>query len=541
MRLFFFLISLFFLLQFPLLTDDIPVGSSINSVTVYSDRAEVLRDETLRLKPGFHSIIFEKLPATLIPNSVRVYGTGTASVKLLGIEVEDQFYESPSLPEMKKLKKDIENLEYEIAKMRNEVEILNSQENFINSIQTKTAERAGQEISQGKPDPLSWDKAMSFFEKKLQEIKRSKLELEKKIDYVNQELIALRKKLDSITPSKALQGKRVTLSVEVSKEGDFRFNISYITRGPSWSPLYTLKALPDSEEVEFSISSKITQKSGEDWTNVKIFLSTSTPALAVSPPELKPWILDIIIPKQMKKAMEERESIARMDKVLIAEMPKPEASLEFSEAEIVETGLHLKFEIPRNVSVPSDGSPHKLYVSTGKLSANFDYITVPKLNESAFLRGKVKNSLQYPIIPGVADIFILQEYVGSTNLPLTSKDDVFSLFFGRDDQIKVKYDILKKEKGGAGLFGNRERIKFVYRITIQNLRRNSIVIEVLDQVPIPQNTQIEIKDVNLNPQPNKKNENGILSWILSLAPQEEKEIKIEFTVEYPKDANISGL
>lgn len=43
------------------------------------------------------------------------------------------------------------------------------------------------------------------------------------------------------------------------------------------------------------------------------------------------------------------------------------------------------------------------------------------------------------------------------------------------------------------------------------------------------------------PEPPKKDEKGILTWSLTLAPQEKKEILIDFTVEYPKDANIIGL
>ncbi len=530
-------ISIFLFLLFPsgLFTEEISVKSNINSVVVYYDRAEVSREVSLKVKAGLHNIIFEKLPASIIPQSVRVYGAGTTSAKLLGIEVEKQFFESPFLPEIRKIESKIKDLEYEIKKMKDEIDILISQEGFIKSIQTKTAEKASQEIALAKPDPISWEKAMSFFESKLLNIRKLKLELEKKIEESNKELSALKKKLESITPNRHLEGKKVSVMLDVSKEGELRLRLSYTTGNSGWKPLYTLRAVPESDQIDFSISSEIKQMSGENWDNVKVLLSTSTPSLEPSPPTLSPWILDFRVPRPVRKAEYDKRIALTPVEV------KEEMVMEIPEAQIEEIGLHINFELPRSISIPSDGSPHKFPVDSQLLPAKFDYISIPKLTESAFLRGKLKNTLPYPIIAGNADIFISQEFVGSTQVPFTPKEDEFSLFFGRDEQIKVKYEILKKEKGSAGIFGNRERVKFAHRISLQNLRKNPVVIEVLDQIPVSQNTQIEIKDVNLNPQPSKKDEKGILSWNLSLEPQAKKEIKIEFTVEYPKDAKISGL
>ena len=59
--------------------------------------------------------------------------------------------------------------------------------------------------------------------------------------------------------------------------------------------------------------------------------------------------------------------------------------------------------------------------------------------------------------------------------------------------------------------------------------------------PKRENTKIEIKDLNIRPQPSKKDEKGILTWKLVLEPQEKQEILIGFTIEYPKGANIIGI
>ena len=97
------------------------------------------------------------------------------------------------------------------------------------------------------------------------------------------------------------------------------------------------------------------------------------------------------------------------------------------------------------------------------------------------------------------------------------------------------------EKSPPGFLGKNERIKLAYKITVQNLRNTKVDIEIQDQLPISQNTKIEIKDLTITPQPSKKDEKGFLTWTLTLEPQKKKEILIGFTIEYPKGAKIRGL
>jgi len=83
--------------------------SSISSVTIYPDRATLIRVADISLALGTHSVVFDNLPMTLIPNSLRVSGKGTAAVKVVGIDLASQFLEVALLPEVKKLQEEIED------------------------------------------------------------------------------------------------------------------------------------------------------------------------------------------------------------------------------------------------------------------------------------------------------------------------------------------------------------------------------------------------------------------------------------------------
>jgi len=145
------------------------------------------------------------------------------------------------------------------------------------------------------------------------------------------------------------------------------------------------------------------------------------------------------------------------------------------------------------------------------------------------------------LLSGKADLFIIQDFVGSLVMPLIPVNDEFKLYFGEDPQVKVKRELVKREKSGPGFLGKNERVNQIFRIAVENLRNRPVEIEIQDQIPVSQNTKIEVKDVKIVPAPFSRDEKGLLSWKLKLNPAQKQEIIIEFTVEYPKDSRVVGI
>lgn len=543
-----FLIILLLLFTGSLVAEEITAKSSISSVTIYPDRATVVREADLTLSSGTHSVFFENLPVSLIPNSLRVTGKGTAVVKVVGIDLMSQYLEFALLPEVKKLQAEIDALGLEMSKTADRIEVLNTQEKFLKSIESANAAQASQEIMLGKPDTQSWERVLSFLGNKLTEVKKGKREQNQILKDQRAKIDALKKKLNSIRPQRSTESRKVSVILEASRAGKFTVSLSYTVMRARWIPLYTIRALPDSSEIEFAMSANIQQRSGENWENTKALLSTASPALSANPPVLYPWRLDLYVPRPAQARKTGRVVGGVVSGVRAGE-PKAEAPLEEAEmmdaematAGIVETGINLNFSIKKNVQIPSDGAPHKVPIDTQNIEVEYDYMSVPKLKEAAFLRAKLRNTLPYPLLSGSADLFVIQDFIGSTKIPFVAKDEEAKVFFGEDRQIRIKHERTKREKSPPGFLGKNERIKLAYKITIQNLRKNKVNIEIQDQLPISQNAKIEIKDQVITPAPSKKDEKGLLKWTLTLEPQEKKEILIGFTIEYPKGSNIRGI
>jgi uncharacterized protein (TIGR02231 family) len=298
--------------------------------------------------------------------------------------------------------------------------------------------------------------------------------------------------------------------------------------------------------LEVTIFGAVRQRSGENWDGVTLELATSTPTAGVTPPKLNPWYIDLYTPPPppARPKGTKIEFLGGVFDRAVGGVVKEDASFQkvtLQAALIEEKGLHLNFKVPQPVSIPSDNQLHAVPIDSRNLEAEFDYFLVPKNVEAAFLRASLKNTFNFPLLKGPAYFFIEEEYIGQGRLDFLAPGEKGDLFFGRDKQIRVKYEQVERKKIEPGFLSKTEKIKFGFKITLENFRQREIRMEVLDQLPVSRNSKITINDVELKPQPNQQDKNGLLHWKMTLTPGAKQEIFIRFTVSYPQGSRLVGL
>ena len=106
------------------------------------------------------------------------------------------------------------------------------------------------------------------------------------------------------------------------------------------------------------------------------------------------------------------------------------------------------------------------------------------------------------------------------------------IHLGVDQDVKVQHELVKKEY--LTKQGKKEmKIRYSYLISIENFKKESVVVEVADRLPVPLLKEIELDDVEIEPLPESREENGILNWKISVAPGGKQEISISYVVKYP--------
>jgi uncharacterized protein (TIGR02231 family) len=165
---------------------------------------------------------------------------------------------------------------------------------------------------------------------------------------------------------------------------------------------------------------------------------------------------------------------------------------------------------------------------------------MPRLVSFAYLQAKAKNRPDgATLLPGSANIFRDDMFVGKTSLENIAPAQEFKLNLGVDEGIKIDRELIERQVDKKFIGGNR-RITFAYRLTITNLLVTANRIQIEDQIPHSRNEQIKVKVLKISPQISL-GELGKLTWELDLPATAKTEIYYQFSIEHPEHLHVRGL
>jgi hypothetical protein len=95
-----------------------------------------------------------------------------------------------------------------------------------------------------------------------------------------------------------------------------------------------------------------------------------------------------------------------------------------------------------------------------------------------------------------------------------------------------------KEFTSQKVIGNNKKDSYSYEITVKNNRNSSISLDLYDQVPISQHSDITVTVDEIS-EAQKDESTGELDWTVKLNAGESKSYKISFTIKYPKNKKIT--
>ena len=518
----------------------------IVAVTVFVNRARVTRLGKIALETGEHVLILDTVSQALESDSVRASGRGQG-VTLLGVDVKTEYVTDAPQQSIANLESQLNELQNTLQALNDEAWTLVAQLSLIESFSKTSSRKLGQSPDSSLKTVTELSAYVAEQMNTLHAAQRhnaqQRSDLKKRIETVQAQL------QDISTPLQH-QKRQIHVAVRADEATDFELEVAYAVSGAMWQPFYDVRLRADGE-VELTYLANVTQRTGEDWTDVEMSLSTARPALTTQLPDLDPWYLWVhdhregmkrmamyrATPDEVRR-MEMREAAAPAPRP--AEPPKPQASI--AQSSIVESssGASVTYKVGTPVTVPADGSPHKTTVAITRLSAKLDYITAPKTALEAYLRATITNTSAYTLLPGEVSIFHGDEFVGKTRLALTAPTEEFQVQLGLDNRIKIERELTNRE-ASKRFIGLSRRLSYVYRITVTNLLPTSTKITVLDQYPIPRDENIKIQHDNTQPEPTESTELGVLTWAFELAPNAKQIIVLAFTVEYARDATVRGL
>jgi uncharacterized protein (TIGR02231 family) len=515
------------------------VDSRISHVTVFLNKAQIERVIKTRVEAGKTDLIVTGLTSQLDPQSIQVAGKG--NFVILGITHQQNYLSELNVPASLRILKDsLEYLQKQIALEQSQKEILNKEEQMLLSNQKIGGTNQNLTVAELKG-------MADFYRVRLSEIVTTRMKHDDKIKKINERVVKLQRQIQEQNELYARNTSEIVISISADAASAADLQVNYIVANAGWYPQYDLRAINTKSPVQLNYKANVYQSTGEEWKNVKLKLSTANPSEGGLKPELYTWYLNFEEPVLYKRLkgraagvmLESAAPAMAKDKAEEDAEALNEVTTTADYVNTIQTSLNAVFDIALPYTVASSSKPTLVDISKHDLKATYQYSVAPKLDADAFLMAQVVDWEQLSLLPGEANVFFEGTFVAKTYLDPNNIKDTLAVSLGRDKRIVVKREKLK-DYNSRKTIGSNQRESFAFEISVRNTKNEAIKIVVEDQLPVSQNSQIEVTSTDAGGAGYNK-DTGKLMWELNVQPNETKKVTYKFEVKYPKGKIIPGL
>ena len=530
---------------------DVRVHSRIVKATVYTDRAMVTREARADVSPGLRQITLGGLSPLLQDQSVRVSASGSAQAKILEVKVDRVFLDTVSAARITPLLQARKSLNDEMRVLNDRLAVITHQRDFLNKITIASQESIARELRTQKPSAEDWGKLLGFFDTQFSKLDAESRQLEGKRTTVQEKLEAVEKELASAGGNPEKTEKLITVAFDVQRGGSLAIDASYLISQAGWTPTYDIRVSSADTMVELTYSAFVKQNTGEDWKDVQLTLSTAQPALGGTPPELQPWYVNVVEPIRGGRAegglaiLDESAptgaaKMMRKDRPVPASVAAP-APVAYQTAEVKESLTSASFPIAGESTVPADNSDHRVTVMIAPLGGSFSHSAVPKLQAEAYFKAALRNTTDYPVLPGPMSVYVDNGFVSISKLPAVMPGEKFDAFLGADNGVHIERKLLNRVTEVSGLFSKTRKTRYEILIIAENRKKLPQTLSIRENVPVSQDERVKVEIILPRPEEAAPDANGIITWQLRLVPGERKEIKVQYSIEAPIGLTVGGL
>lgn len=585
-------------LSFPVFSEE--NNSKIVSVKVFQNQALIEREASVKLKRGENTVTLSGFPRELHDWSVKSALPKGFDAKIMSLQVEQKML-------LERFQKKVGAIEAKLKELNNkdrvyidELASLKSQEKFVDSVLGFTVDTAQKELMTRIPQVKVWDDTLAYCSAKKKTIVERRREIENLREELGREIQKSEFELSQIAGTSYYNSyqnieraqmknrselvaqqysdanvdygrkisylknpasgtdieKNVILSVYSSRDADAKITISYMIPRTDWDMVYDFRASKDTGKLGISVYGDVYQKTGEDWNNITLQLSTGSPVNRPGTPVFNPWYLTLYsVSKESTRGYMKSAAPAAQSAMMDEDQAEKKDEFKYSpppETKVAEKGGYIELTLPLAQTIVSSDRRQKKFIKEYTLSSGkglqYSYEVYTWHSRDAFLTAEVTNTTDIPFLPGIAQVFIENEYYGLINIPYLVPGKKESIPLGAETRVGAEKILVKKFEDSKGVFGGKTRIVYNYQINIENNMKEAVDLTVQDIIPVSQNEKIEIEVSGQTVQPvpsegdtDSKYKQGLRKYRVSLSPGQKKTISYDLSITYDKEMSIRGL
>lgn len=483
---------------------EIETTANIKHVTIYPSAAEITCEKELNLPKGKTTIVFTDLTPFIAENSINV------SVNNPGATIITVSEHINYTKEKRNVNERILNYKDSIISMKKSLGLIGCKRETVET--EKNLLFKGESIGGLSTHGVAVaeiEKASAFFSKRYYELAKELNSLTEREEELGEKISNYELQMKEAVTVVVKTISEIYVTVNCKTEEKAKFSFKFLTSKAGWAPLYDFKYEGPTKPIQFVFRANVFNASGITWPEVDMKLSTADPIHGFQLPSFG---------SKSKPAVQVND-------------------VKFKQVEVVNAVT--EYTISHEYTIPSDGKPYLIDVSSEVMPASFNYLLIPKLDPFGFLMAKIPNWNKYNLISGTTNIYNMGSYMGKTFLDTYSDNDTLNLYLGKDKNIQsVRNE--KEINHSRFLMGNFYFDETHVDISIKNNSSDALPIQVLDQVPVYLKDDKEKLSVfNIGNALYDKSE-GLLTWNILLKGNENTQLNFKYEIKAPKE-NHDGI
>jgi uncharacterized protein (TIGR02231 family) len=518
---------------------DLAATLTIDQVTVYPQTAAVVRRGEVAVPAGSHRLIIRGLPDPVDPGSLRISAASRA-VRLGGIEIEKIVATEFVSEAERALRRKLTELVDRRAEIHDEVPTAEQQLKLIDAVASAPVDRDAKLVIDGPSLSTTLSTISSGAAAARAKIRGATIalrDLDTQIEATKAELSKVATARRNTTEVRAVIEASAAVTVPVSLE--------YRVTDAGWEWLYEARLDTESKKMSLGRQAAIVQGSGEDWSDVEMTVTTAKPRTDAGTPAIQSLFLrlsdrpltthDATLQEVIVTGSRTRGSIRSRNE------PEQEQAPLIT-AEELATEFAAEYRMPGRVTITSNRQVRMYPVS----EEEFDAQLVARAVLSAEILARLEATFTYerdvPIEAGRLQLYRDGSYIGMAALPLLLPGSDVRVPFGVDERIRINVRDERAQSGQRGLLNRQILSEHRRRYEITSYHATALPIEVVDRVPVPQESDIKVDVLEGATAPTVRNldgKEGVYLWKLPGTPRKTESIRHFYSVRYPSDRVLS--
>ncbi len=383
-------------------------------------------------------------------------------------------------------------------------------------------------------------------------IAKARREIERRKRTLGPEQHVRQARLAELQQKNQLEQVDITVTVKAGKAGPYALGLKYLLPGATWEPEHEVR-IEEGDKVTLISYARITQTSGEDWTDVAVTLSTQSPGTTVNIPELESLLVGRGNAGRVLQQAQQEDTFTAANEYYLSNslnfninqggmkardfrnnwelQQVVQTKVQQAFRELQQRGTTGLFQAEGRQTVRSDGNSIRVAIGSYQMTGTPRIVAAPEISLNATRTLDLQHDGELPLLPGKVGLFLDGSFIGTTEIPFVGSGESFALFAGLVDSVKISR-VLDHEKSSITRGKRENKVKAYFKIEVENLGDTLLDIRIADRIPISDDSAIDVSYVRTGPKV-EPDSDGLILWQVAVAPKQKQLLTLSYTVEYP--------